>query len=413
VKFPLRIKVASARGAPTLAITVMLASLSMISPLSIDTFLPSFPTIAEEFGITSWRVQQIITAYLLPFACFSLVHGPLSDALGRRRVVIGGLVLYTAGSLGCFLAPTFGTLLFCRVLQGLAAGIGPTVARAVVRDLFEGTNAQRLMSSMMLVFSLAPAVAPIIGGWVHVSLGWRWVFGMLVVIGGVLLATCLAFLPETHPREKRTPFKVRALIASCWRVGTGLAFFLLAVSAALAIAAVFIYIGSAPAIILEVWGLKETQFHYIFIPVVAGFMIASIASGRMAGHIGRVTQLRIGFGLLCFAGGVGVLVHNFIPGGSPILVVQVLWFCMALGAQLTYPVLSLEMIDMHPEARGAAASVQSFVALSVGAVVMGMVAPMLHGNLNALAWISLGGGIIAWAAWRLGVRVRGPVKTFD
>jgi DHA1 family bicyclomycin/chloramphenicol resistance-like MFS transporter len=403
-----KIKVANSRGAPTLAITLLLASLSMISPLSIDTFLPSFPTIAEEFGITSWRVQQIITAYLLPFACFSLVHGPLSDALGRRRVVIGGLVLYTAGSVGCFLAPTFGTLLFCRVLQGLAAGIGPTVARAVVRDLFEGTNAQRLMSSTMLVFSLAPAIAPIIGGWVHVSLGWRWVFGMLVVMGGALLVTCLLCLPETHPRERRTPFKVRALIANCWRVASGLPFFLLAVSAALAIAAVFIYIGSAPAIILEVWGLKETQFHYIFIPVVAGFMIASITSGRMAGRVGRVTQLRLGFGLLCFAGGVGVLVHNLIPGGAPVLVVQVLWFCMALGAQLTYPVLSLEMIDMHPEARGAAASVQSFVALTVGAVVMGMVAPILHGNLNALAWISLVAGIIAWVAWRIGVRLRGP-----
>jgi DHA1 family bicyclomycin/chloramphenicol resistance-like MFS transporter len=401
-----RIKVANARGAPTLGITVLLASLSMISPLSIDTFLPSFPTIAEEYGISDWKVQQIITAYLLPFAFFALVHGPLSDALGRRRVVIGGLVLYTAGSIGCFLAPTFGTLLFCRVLQGLAAGIGPTVARAVVRDLFEGTNAQRLMSSMMLVFSLAPAVAPIIGGWVHVSMGWRWVFGMLVVLGGALMVACMLLLPETHPPEKRSAFNVRALIGSCWRVATGASFFLLAISAALAIAAVFIYIGSAPAIILDVWGLRETQFHYIFIPVVAGFMIASFASGRMAGRMRRSTQLHIGFGLLCIAGGVGVLAHTLIPGGSPILLVQLLWFCMALGAQLTYPVLSLEMIDMHPEARGAAASVQSFVALGIGALVMGMVAPMLEGNLKALAWISLAGGVSAWLAWRLGKALR-------
>src|SRR5690606_12400428 len=260
-------------------------SLSMISPLSIDTFLPSFPTIAEEFGISDWQVQQIITAYLLPFAFFALVHGPLSDALGRRRVVIGGLVLYTAGSVGCFLAPTFGTLLFCRVLQGLAAGIGPTVARAVVRDLFEGTNAQRLMSSMMLVFSLAPAVAPIIGGWVHVSLGWRWVFGMLVVLGGLLMVACLALLPETHPPHKRTPFKVRVLIASCWGFATGVSFLLMAIAAAPAIPAVFIHIGSAPAISLEVWGLRGPQVHYIVVPVVPGFMIASFASGRMAGRL--------------------------------------------------------------------------------------------------------------------------------
>jgi DHA1 family bicyclomycin/chloramphenicol resistance-like MFS transporter len=398
----LKIRIANSRGAPALGITLMLASLSMISPLSIDTFLPSFPTIAEEYGISDWKVQQIITAYLLPFACFALVHGPLSDALGRRRVVIGGLVLYTAGSLGCFLAPTFGWLLFCRVLQGLAAGIGPTVARAVVRDMFDGPNAQKLMSSMMLVFSLAPAIAPVIGGWVHVSLGWRWVFGMLVVMGGALMVTCGLLLPETHPPERRTPFHVGALIRSCWRVGTGPAFFLLAVSAALAIASLFIYVGSAPAIILDVWGLKETQFHYIFLPIVAGFMVSSFLSGRMAGTVERDMQLRLGFALLCASAGIGALSHA-LPGEVPIFFVQVLWFAMALGAQLTYPVLSLEMIDMHPEARGAAASVQSFIALGIGAVVMGMVAPMLHGNLQYLALISLAGSVVAWFAWRGGV----------
>jgi DHA1 family bicyclomycin/chloramphenicol resistance-like MFS transporter len=320
-------------------------------------------------------------------------------------VVIGGLVLYTVGSIGCLVAPTFGMLLVCRVLQGLAAGIGPTVARAVVRDIFEGPNAQRLMSSMMLVFSLAPAVAPIIGGWVHVALGWRSVFGMLVVIGAALMVICILRLPETHPPQHRTPFHPMALIRSCWKVGTSPAFFLLAISAALAIASLFIYIGSAPAIILERWHLKETQFHYIFIPVVAGFMVSSFLSGRMAGVVPRNRQLAIGFGLLCFSGAVGAAGHSLLHE-LPVLVVQLLWFCMALGAQMTYPVLSLEMIDMHPRARGAAASVQSFIALGMGAVVMGMVAPVLHGDLKLLAWISLAAGTLAWVAWRAGTALR-------
>jgi DHA1 family bicyclomycin/chloramphenicol resistance-like MFS transporter len=401
----MRLKVANARGAPTLGITLLLASLSMISPLSIDTFLPSFPTIAAEFDLTPWEVQQIITAYLLPFACFSLVHGPLSDALGRRTVVIGGLVLYTIGSIGCFLAPTFGTLLFCRMLQGLAAGIGPTVARAVVRDLFDGHHAQRLMGSTMFVFSLAPAVAPVIGGWVHVALGWRWVFGMLVVIGAALVLVCALLLPETHPPEKRSRFHVGELAHTCWRVAIQPSFFLLAISAALAIASLFIYIGSAPAIILERWHLSETQFHYIFIPVVLGFMISAIVGNRLAGRVSRSVQLAIGFGLLCTAGGAGVVAH-LITGQVAILLVQVLLFIMALGAQMTYPVMSLEMIDMHPRTRGAAASVQSFIALGIGAVVMGMIAPIVHGDLRLLAWISLGLGITAWVAWRAGVVLR-------
>ena len=397
----MRIAFAKRDGRPTLGITLLLASLSMISPLSIDTFLPSFPTIAREFNLTSWQVQQIITAYLLPFACFALVHGPLSDALGRRRVVIGGLVLYTIGSIGCFLAPTFGTLLLCRVLQGTAAGIGPTVARAVVRDVFEGANAQRLMSSMMLVFSIAPAIAPIIGGWVHVALGWRSVFGMLVVLGAALVLLTSLLLPETHPPEKRTPVHPAALAGSCIHVGGQPAFMLLAISAALAIASVFIYIGSAPAIILEQWGLSETQFHYLFIPIVGGLMSASFAGGQLAGRVTRARILKAGFALLCLSAIIGAAAH-LVTDDVPVLLSQVLWFVMAFGAQLTFPILSLEMIDMHPQARGAAASVQSFIALGLGALVMGVVAPLLHGDLSLLAWVSLGGSLVAWASWRAG-----------
>jgi DHA1 family bicyclomycin/chloramphenicol resistance-like MFS transporter len=402
----MRLKIANARGAPTIGITLLLASLSMISPLSIDTFLPSLPTIAEHFSLTRFEVQQIITAYLLPFACFSLVHGPLSDALGRRRVVLGGLVLYTLGSIGCFLAPTFGTLLLCRVLQGTAAGIGPTVSRAVVRDMFEGPGAQRLMSSIMLVFSLAPAVAPVIGGWVHVTLGWRWVFGMLVVLGAALLATCALLLPETHPRAKRTQFHPVSLVRSCWRVASQPAFLLLAVSAALAMSSLFVYIGSAPVIILERWHLKETQFHYLFIPVVSGFMIASLVGGRIAGRVSRVAQIRAGFVLLCLAGVAGTAAYLFRPA-LPILFTQSLLFLMASGAQLTYPVLTLEMIDMHPQARGAAASVQTFIALGVGGMAMGVLAPTLHGDLRLLGWLSLATGVASWLGWRAGSRQKG------
>ena len=401
----MRIQLQNQDGTPTLGITLLLASLSMISPLSIDTFLPSFPTIAREFGLSSLEVQQIITAYLLPFACFSLVHGPLSDALGRRQVVIGGLVLYTIGSIGCFVAPTFGTLLACRVLQGMAAGIGPTVARAVVRDAFDGHNAQRLMSSMMLVFSIAPAVAPIIGGWVHVALGWRSVFGMLVVLGAALVVLTSLLMPETHPPEKRTPVHPAALARSCLRVASQPAFLLLAFSAALAFASIFIYIGSSPAIILEQWHLTETQFYYLFVPIVGGLMTASFAGGRLAGRVSRPQILKVGFLLLCISALLGALGH-FVTDDVPRLMTQVLWFTMAVGAQLTYPILSLEMIDMFPQARGAAASVQSFIALGVGAVVIGLIAPLLHGDLGYLSMVSLFWSLVAWITWRAGVSLR-------
>jgi MFS transporter, DHA1 family, multidrug resistance protein len=256
-----------------------------------------------------------------------------------------------------------------------------------------------------MVFSIAPAVAPIIGGWVHVALGWRSVFGMLVVMGAALVVMTSLLMPETHPPEKRTPVHPAALARSCLHVAGQPAFMMLAISAALAIASVFIYIGSAPAIILERWHLSETQFYYLFIPVVGGLMSSSFVGGRIAGRVGRPQILKVGFMLLCVSALVGASAQ-FVFGNVPVLLSQVLWFFMAFGAQLIYPILTLEMIDMYPKARGAAASVQSFIALGVGAVVMGLVAPLLHGNLGYLSMISLAGSLVAWMTWRAGVSMR-------
>jgi DHA1 family bicyclomycin/chloramphenicol resistance-like MFS transporter len=399
----LRLKVVNARGTPTIGITLLLGGLSTISPLSIDTFFPSLLTIAAEFNISAWQAQQILTAYLLPFAMFSLVHGSMSDALGRRTVVLGGLTLYTIGSVGCVFAPNFGLLLFCRVLQGMAAGVGSTVSRAVVRDLFEGPAAQKLMSSMMLVFSLAPAVAPIIGGWLHVAFGWRSVFGFLLIMGLVQLLLSALLLPESHPKEKRSEFHPVALVRSCWHVARDRASLMLAIAASLSMAPLFAWIGSTPAIILETWHLKETQFYYAFIPIVAGFMTASITSGRLAGRIPRPRQIAWGFGFM-FGGGFLSLVAHSLSSAALIPLTQAVLFSMALGVQLSNPIVSLEMLDIHPLARGAAASVQAFVTLIVGATMGGMVAPLLHGNLQLLSAISVAVCAVAWFAWRAGHR---------
>jgi DHA1 family bicyclomycin/chloramphenicol resistance-like MFS transporter len=402
------LKVVNARGAPTLGITLLLGGLSTISPLSIDTFFPSLLAIAEEFDISSWQAQQILTAYLLPFAIFSLVHGSLSDALGRRTVVLGGLTLYTIGSIGCVFAPNLGLLLFCRVLQGMAAGVGSTISRAVVRDLFEGAAAQKLMSSMMLVFSVAPAVAPIIGGWLHVAFGWRSVFAFLLLMGLVQLVLSALLLPESHPKEKRIPFHPVALIRSCWHVACDRPSLRLAAAAALSMAPLFAWIGATPAIILERWQLKETQFYYAFIPIVAGFMAAAAASGQLAGRIPRSRQIGWGFRIMIGGALVSLVAHS-VTGAALIPLSQVVLFAMAMGVQLSNPIIALEMLDMHPLARGAAASVQAFSTLLVGALMGGMVAPLLHGNVQLLSAMSVVIYSLAWMAWRAGHRLgHGP-----
>jgi DHA1 family bicyclomycin/chloramphenicol resistance-like MFS transporter len=164
-------------------LAVLLGGLSMVSPFSIDTFFPAFHAMEKALKVDAWQLQQVITAYMLPFAFASLIHGPLSDAVGRRPVMIWGMSLYTVGSIACTLAPNYTSLMGARMLQGATAGVGVVIGRAVIRDLYEGARAQRLMSITTMIFSIAPAVAPIIGGWAHVAFGWRAVFAVMTICG--------------------------------------------------------------------------------------------------------------------------------------------------------------------------------------------------------------------------------------
>ncbi len=177
----------------------------MLGPFSIDTYLPSFPAIGGEFDASAAGVQQTLSAYFLTFAVMTLFHGTLSDSFGRRPVILVSLVVYVAASIGCAVATDLPDLVLYRALQGLSAGAGMVVGRAIIRDSFEGHAAQRLMSLVTMIFALAPAIAPVIGGWLQGWFGWRSVFVFLALYGVILLAACLWRLPETHPPAARRP----------------------------------------------------------------------------------------------------------------------------------------------------------------------------------------------------------------
>ena len=198
-------------------LALLLGGLAMFGPFSIDTIFPAFPQIGAELGADKLAMQQTISVYLLAYAAMSVVHGPLSDALGRRRVILAGLVVFALASVGCALSTSLPMLLMFRALQGLSAGVGLIVGRAVVRDVLHGDDAQRLMSQISMVFGIAPAVAPIIGGWL---LGWsRWpgIFWFLAGFALLLIAAVWRGLPETHPCRCR-PARCCATMSASWAI---------------------------------------------------------------------------------------------------------------------------------------------------------------------------------------------------
>ena len=378
---------------------VILAGLGMVGPFSIDTIFPAFAHLQQEWGSSELALQQLISIYLLSFAAMSLLHGPLSDALGRKPVIIGGTVLYIAASVGCAVAPNLGVLLFFRAIQGLSAGAGQIISRAMVRDVFADDQAQRTMSHIAMIFGLAPALAPIVGGWLLSVGSWRGIFWFLAGLGVLLLARVRFAMPETHPPERRSRFDGRTLASALlgvWRNPDGRR---LAFTGMFNFAGMFLYISAAPLFVVGLLGLGEQDFWILFVPLISGMVIGSWVSGRLAGRMSGRRLASLGYLISLGAAAVNLAI-TFLPGlGRLPWVVAALPF-YSFGIALAFPILTLAMLDLFPHARGAASSVQSFVALIANAAIAGALAPAVAFSLPSLAATSLLLTGVAWWLWR-------------
>jgi DHA1 family bicyclomycin/chloramphenicol resistance-like MFS transporter len=388
-------------SAPLLAAT--LAGLVMLGPLSVDSYLPSFPAIQREFAVTSLEVQQTLTAYLIAFAVMTLFHGSLSDSFGRRPVILACLLVYVVGSIGCTFAQSFPQLLFFRGAQGFSAGVGWVVGRAIVRESFPGHDAQRLLSLITMIFGLAPALAPIIGGALQGAFGWRAVFAFLTLFGTLQLAVCWRALPETHPLEKRQPFAAVPLFRTYLRLASNPLLVLLCFAVAFNFAGFFLYVAAAPAVIYGLLGLTEHHFPVLFVPGVAGIMFGALLSHRMAGRVSRHVTVRTGFLVMFGAAAFNVGYHALYSPALPWTVLP--YAAYAIGMALAAPSAQLLVLDLFPENSGTASSLQGFTHALLTAFTAALVAPLLSGSGLTLALGALGSLTLGYLCW-IGFRRR-------
>ncbi len=386
----------------------VLALLSMLGPFSIDTYLPSFPAIAEDLGVGLPAMAQTLSAYLVAFAIVTLVWGPLSDAYGRKRVLLVSLGGYVLATVGCAMAADLPALLFWRTLQGMAACGGMVIGRAVVRDAYEGADAQRVLAHVMMIFAVAPAIAPVLGGWLEQWLGWRSVFGFLILYGGMLMLLVATRLPETHPGEARVPIRPATLGAGYLAVFRNARFLALVLTFSSVFGGLFLYISGTPAIIYDHLGLGEGDFGVFFIPTVAGLMTGSWLAGRAAHRWPPNRAVNIAYMVLGAAWCCNLASALWLPV-SPFSVVAPLVF-FALGSSLMMPNLSLMALDCFPRRRGMAAAVQGFAQMGFMGVVAGVLMPLAAPSLVYFALIQ--GGLLAvsvvlWALFGMGDRASG------
>lgn len=379
------------------ALAVMLAGLSMLGPFSIDTYLPAFPNIQASLGASPLEVQQTLTAYMFSFAVMILWHGALSDAFGRRNIILVSLAVFAVATLGCAAAHSIEYLWAFRMLQGIAAGAGVVIGRAIIRDLYAGAAAERLLSLVTMIFSIAPAIAPILGGWIVQRMDWRAIFLSLFAYAVLLLIYCYRRLPESLPRDKRQPFNPEFLYQSYRRVFRSPLFHLKAGTVAFNFAGLFLYVAAAPVFLVEHLGLGADQFGWQFVPTVAGIFLGALAANRLAGNIPMARQVLIGFTFLIGAASCNVLYHALFPPMLPWSVMPLFFY--TIGMSMVAPGATLLVLDLFPTIRGIVASCQSFTLTMLGALMAGVIAPVLSHSPLALAAGQLACTLIALSLW--------------
>ena len=361
-------------------LAILFALSTMIGPLGIDTYLPSFHAIGHDFDVGPAVVQQTLSVYVFAMAATMLFYGTISDTFGRRRVLIVSVIGYFITSIAAAFVPNIQALIFIRFLQGLFAGSG-IIVRAMVQDKYQGPDAQRMMSMVMMVFSLAPALAPVFGGWLQSHGGWRATFYFLAAFSALLVLLFWRLLPETLPVERRTPLELRAITNNYLQALGNRKFRMLLLGLALMAGANSIYISSAAEFVISILGLSATSLGWLFIPLISGTMLGSAASSVLAKRLSAQTQKKIGYTCLLVAIAWNLLYNLLTAHPSvPWAVLPITLY--TFGISQLMPMLVLEATSQFPNMRGLASSLQGFSQMMVFALMSGVVVQHLfHSGL--------------------------------
>ncbi|WP_161135982.1 Bcr/CflA family efflux MFS transporter [Schauerella aestuarii] len=378
---------------PYRTMIAILGVLACIGPLSIDAYLPAFGAIGQEFGLPQEAVQRTLGYYMVAYAVMTLLHGTLSDSFGRRPVVIVSLLVYIAGSVLATFAPSFDWLLVGRVLQGLSAGAGMVVGQAVVNDCYEGPVARRTLSYIIMVFSVSPAIAPILGGYLSTSLGWRSVFVLLAALALAACVLCYRRLPETLAPPRRQPFSVRALATNYMTIARDGVFMAFALAFGVLFAGFAFLIGAAHDFVTHVLGLPDTAFGWLFIPLVVGLTTGSFAAARLSSRWSPGRMIGMAYLVMVLS---CVANMTYAAVAEP---VQLPWAVLPLaffnfGLAIAIPNMTLQVLTRQPKLSGMAASVLGFVQMVFFSAVSGWMAPWVYGSAFRLA-LALGLGVAA------------------
>ena len=381
---------------------LILGLLSAIGPFAIDMYLPALPAIGQSLGAEVGAVQWSLTAFFMALGVGQLLYGPVSDMLGRKPPLYFGLGLFTLASVGCALATDIDTLVALRFVQGLGAAAGMAIPRAVVRDLHTGTEAARLMSLLMLVFSVSPILAPLAGSALIAVTGWRGVFWAVALAATAGLALVFTTLSETRPASERVQSSLASALHAYGLLLRDRHYLGLVFIGGCAMSGFFVYLASSPFVLINHYGLTPTQYSLAFSVNAVAFIGASQLTGALGERFGLVRVVKAAASA---SGAVMlVLLGYYLAGGDRLAVLIVLYFIASAFMGLVIPTTSVLALEQHGAIAGTASALLGTLQMLTGAAAMGVVGlfssgqplPMVVGMAAgalvgvALTWLTLG-----------------------
>jgi DHA1 family bicyclomycin/chloramphenicol resistance-like MFS transporter len=355
----------------------------MLMPLSIDMYLPALPVIAGQFGVPAGSAQMTLSTYILGFALGQLIYGPMADSIGRKPVILGGTLIFAAAAVACALAQTIDQLITLRFFHGLSAAAASVVINALMRDLYPREEFSRMMSFVMLVTTIAPLLAPMVGGAVMIWFSWHAIFWILAIAALLASAMIAFFIRETLPPERRQPFHLRTTVgnfASLFRHKRVLSYML---ASGFSFAGMFSFLSAGPFVYIEVNHVSPQDFGYYFALNIVFLFLMTIINGRFVRRVGALKMFRGGLWIQ-FTMALWMVVTALLGAGFWSLVVGVAAFigCVSLVSSNAMAVI----LDEFPHMAGTASSLAGTFRFGIGAIVGALLSLSTFNSAWPMIW---------------------------
>lgn len=349
----------------SMGLVVILGLLAMLMPLSIDMYLPALPQIAREFSVSAGSVQMTLNAYILGFALGQLVYGPLADSFGRKPVIAAGTLIFALAAAACALAQTIDQLITLRFLHGLSAAAGSVVISALMRDSYSKEEFSRMMSFVMLVTTIAPLLAPIVGGWMLLIWSWHAIFWTISAAAVVTTLLVVTQIKETLPKDKRQPFSLRTTLRNFLSLFRHKRVFSYMLASGFSFAGLFSFLNVGPFVYIELNNISPQDFGYYFALNVVFLFLMTLLNSRCVRRFGPLVMFRFGL-LIQFSMGVWLVVVSALNLGFIPLVFGVAMFigCVAMVSSNAMAVI----LEEFPHMAGTASSLAGTLRFGVGAL---------------------------------------------